>query len=366
LIGLTCWNGTRSAGLSEALAAEDRGDFTTALRNALEHLDRRPWSRDADRVAARCLSRLDRAEQAEPYYKWARTHSIEDLHYRAYGLVRANLRDRAIDAYEDILAREPADVSALRLEAGVLLSQSRFDDVKAVGRRLTEISGGPVTVYTPVPGAGSWTLKTSEVASPAVIGYTLLGVASHDLRESEEAVAAFDRVLQLDPDLRSMPLHQPLFWSNFAEDLLKVGRLSDVVHHLTRALQDWKDPGLMNLLGEAHRAEAHPEKAERCWRQALEWDPNSFYAWLHLGRLKLERGRPEEAIDLLKHAEQLGPDSHDSAYSLSRAYFRIGQDAEGRKYQEKAGRLRALAKGAAQGMGDLPSPSQTSEKPSQP
>jgi tetratricopeptide (TPR) repeat protein len=340
LLGLTCWQGTRSAALTQARDAEGRGDFATALRCALEHLDRRPWGRDADRVAARCLSRLDFAEKAEPYYRRARALTIEDLHYRAYGLMRANLRDRAIAAYQEILRRRPADVTALRTEAGILLSQTRWNDVRAVARRLIEIPPGPVTVYTPIAVAGHWTLRPTQVASAPVIGYTLEGIASHDLQETEEAVAAFERVLELDPDLRSMPLHRPLFWSHLAEGLLRMGRSGDVIQLLTRMAEARNDPGLLDLLGQAYQQQSSFDEAERCWRHALEWDPNHFGALLNLGRVELQRARPEEAVRLLDRAAGLKPESYEAAYSLGLAYRRMGREDEARRYQEKAARLR--------------------------
>jgi tetratricopeptide (TPR) repeat protein len=326
------------------------------LSNALDHLDRRPWSREADRVAARCLSRLDFAEQAEPYYRWARTLSIEDLHYRAYGLVRANQRERAIKACKDILSRHPGDVTALRLEAGVLLSQSRWDEAKAVARRLVDTPPGPAPGYTPTTVAGHWTLEPIQVASAPAIGYTLEAIVNHDLHEPEAAVAAFERVVELDPDLRSMPLQPSLFWFQFADDLLSAGRSADVIRYLKKETAARNDPGLMDLLGQAYLREALIDDAQRCWRQALAWDPNDFSAWLSLGRVELQRDRPEEAIRLLSQAAKLKPEAYEPAYSLTLAYRRLGREDEARRYEEKAHRLRQPGKNEPRGMGYTPPP----------
>ncbi len=48
-----------------------RGELTSCLRDSLDHLGRRPWSRDAALLSAQCLSRLDFAADAEPYYRRA-------------------------------------------------------------------------------------------------------------------------------------------------------------------------------------------------------------------------------------------------------------------------------------------------------
>ena len=106
-IALTAWNLTRSDALVAARQAYTRGELGSCLQHALDHLDRHPWSREAVLLAARCLSQLDYAEAAEAYYKRAGGLDLNDLQIRAFGLVRGNHRQRAIEAYEQILARWP-------------------------------------------------------------------------------------------------------------------------------------------------------------------------------------------------------------------------------------------------------------------
>lgn len=358
LLAFTAWHVTRSEALAVALAAEAREDFPTALRTALDHLDRLPWSRQAALVAARCLSRLDYAEAAEPYYRKAGKLSLEDLHYRAYGLVRANLRERAIQAYKQILMQFPGDVTALRTQAGVLLSQSRFTDVKPLAAQLIDAPNTAANTYAPVVKAGRWTLKAAPVASPSTIGYTLDGVVNHDTEEFEAAAAAFEKVVKLDPDLHSMPLDPILFWSHLGFDLLQVGRSEDVIRYLTKAAEGRLDPGLMDLLGQAYAQQSSFEDAERCWRQALAWDPNHFGATLNLGRFELRRDRPQEALVLLNRAAALKPEAYEPVYSLSLAYRRLGRVDEAKKYQQKAAEFRRKQAPRTGGMGAPPSPTQ--------
>src|SRR3954463_7586487 len=56
LLILTVWNHTRWEALGEAQAAYGRSNYVTGLRRACDHLDRSPWSREAARLAALCLS----------------------------------------------------------------------------------------------------------------------------------------------------------------------------------------------------------------------------------------------------------------------------------------------------------------------
>ena len=84
--------------------------------------------------------------------------------------------------------------------AAVLISESRWDDALQTAERLIKIPAG------------------------AVIGHTLAGVVHHNTSDSELAVFEFDRVLELDPELKQMPLKpRSMFWTDFGHNLL-IGR----------------------------------------------------------------------------------------------------------------------------------------------
>src|SRR5438105_2732226 len=87
LLAAIAWSELHPAALAEAEAAYHRNRLDTALRAAEGHLARRPSSRSAARLVARCLSRLGRPDQAELYYRKAAPLDLEDQHVRAYALV---------------------------------------------------------------------------------------------------------------------------------------------------------------------------------------------------------------------------------------------------------------------------------------
>ncbi len=356
VLGLSAFNAAWSPALSRARAAEDRGDFPAALTAALSHLERRPWSREAHLLAARCLSRLDFAELAEPHYQDWRP-SLLDRHYRAYGLVRANLRERAIAAYCEILAIRPDDVAALRAQAGVLLASSRWLDVAEVGRRLSAMPSGPVMVESPLSVAGHWTLRPARVESVPALGSTLEALAHHDDESPEPAVAAFERVLAIDPEFRSMPLAPPVFWAAFAADLLKIGRAGQAIDYLKKATEGRDDPDLLLQLGNAYEQSGSIEKAEETWRKILESRPDQPGAWLNLGRIALQRGDAEESVRRLLRAQELLPDSYDAAYNLGLAYRRLGRDEPAKQAERRAEELRKQSNDRTRGMGAPPAPS---------
>jgi tetratricopeptide (TPR) repeat protein len=301
---VTVWNVTGSSALDDARVAYTRGRLTDCLKHALDHLGRRPWSREGALLAARSFSRLDYADLAEPYFQRAGRLALNDLQLRAYGLARGPHPERAIAAYNEILARSPDNVTALRRLAAVLLAQYRTADLLQLADHLTRIPTG------------------------AVIGATIRGVVYHNDENPQGAVAAFEEVLKLDPDLREMPLQRRLFWTHLAADLVAAGRLDDAGKYLSKAVAGTDDFDLMNQLGQVYFLKGEFDDAERCYRQAAEWAPNEYAPYLSLARLALQRRRPQEALEHLTKAKLLAPLQYNVLYNLASVYRQLGRSAE--------------------------------------
>ncbi len=107
-----------------------------------------------------------------------------------------------------------------------------------------------------------------EVPEGAVIGHTLAGVVHHNTRDSELAVFAFSRVIELDPDLKRMPLKpRSMFWTEFGHNLIEVGRGNEARRYLHRGLAEGDDAKVADLLGQSYYLE-ELDDAEHCWRLA--------------------------------------------------------------------------------------------------
>jgi tetratricopeptide (TPR) repeat protein len=225
------------------------------------------------------------------------------LQTRAFGLVRGNHRQRAIQAYEQILARWPENVTALRRLAAVELSENNIPRLEALAERLIHTPGG------------------------AAIGYTLRGVVAHNDRNYAGAIAAFERVLEVDPDLRLMPLPSRTFWTYLAEDLIKDGRTDDARRYLTGVLGEAPDAPLMNTLGRAYMLQGSLDEAERCFQQVSEWEPRNYLPRYNLGQVELQRHRLQAAQQHFEAARQLAPRQLDVLRSLVTVYRLLGQPA---------------------------------------
>jgi tetratricopeptide (TPR) repeat protein len=322
LAALTAWNVTLSDRLVQSRKAYARNELVVSLQEALDHLDRRPWSREGARLAALCLSRLDYADAAEPYYQKAGGLDLNDLQVRAFGLVRGNHRQQAIEAYEQILARWPDNITALRRLAAVQLTENNIPQLNSLADRLIQTPGG------------------------VAIGYTLRGVVAQQERNHEGVVEAFERVLEHDPQLQLMPLPRSLFWSHLSEALIKSGRPEDVSRYLTQVLNEVPDAPLMITLGQAYLQRGRLEEAERCFHQAAEWDPKSYAPHYQLGKLEVQRHRPDLALACLKAARDRAPRREEVLFSLSSVYRLLDQPAEADRLQKQITENRARARPA--------------------
>jgi tetratricopeptide (TPR) repeat protein len=316
LLLVTAWNLTRSDALEQARRAYERVDLVGCLQHALDHLERRPWSREAALLAARCLSRRDYPEQAEPYFRRAGRLSLSDLQIRAYGMVRGPHPERAIPAFEEILDRSPGNVTAMRRLAAVLLAQRDIKPLLKLADQLERTPGGEV------------------------IGSMLRGVAYHNDRNQQQAVAAFERVLELDPDLNEMPASRAMFSNHYAMDLINSGRIEDAGRYLARALAKHPDAELMNILGNVYFLRGETEEAERCFRQAVEWDPRNFAPRLSLVSLAIQRRRLDEAAQQLNQVRLLVPRRSDVLLKLVSVYQQLGQTAEADRVKQAIRELR--------------------------
>jgi len=316
LVLFTAWNATRSRALEFAQPEFDRRDYRRALGHALDHLERRPWSRDAALMAARCLTRLDYPDQAELFYRWATRPSIEDLGVRAHTLLRAGRYGSASQVYKEILAKQPEDLTTLRNLAAARLGQGDQDEVLALAEQLANKPGGEVM---------AWTFR---------------GVVYHDRRDCHDAITACERVIALDPEFREMPLPKWLFWRNFADDLVAVGRGRDASRYLAQAVDQNPNAALWCLLGRIRQYEGNIDEAVHCFRRSAELDENDDLPRFYLGQIALQRGELNQALALLQQASLRSPKRYETAYSLALTYSRLGRPAEAEHWRWRSEKLR--------------------------
>ncbi len=307
------------------------GDYRSALRAAQDQLKRWPDDHRSALLAARSLSKLKYLDQAEEYYRRAGTLAmgLDDLQARAYGLVLLDRPRHAAEIYAQLLSHWPENALALKRLAAVHMGLKEWKPVLALADRLGSIPG-------------------NEVAAA-----TLAAIGHHELKHYAESVTSAERVLELDPELKEMPLPRGLFWNNLALDLMAIGRTAEAREHLSRALKGSQDANLMELLGLAYSQEGDVDRAEESWKQAVQWNPRNADALLGLGRLALNRSRAQEAVEWLDRAVKASPDALEPVYNLARAYRLLGKMSDAEQFEQMAATIRA-SRPATGGMGEMP------------
>jgi tetratricopeptide (TPR) repeat protein len=132
-----------------------------------------------------------------------------------------------------------------------------------------------------------WTQALSRT-SGNVMAELNLGEAVFKKGRTEEAIAHFDRALQIEPN-------EATVHGSLGAALLKMGRRTEAMTHL---------------------------------RRSLEIEPNQAPIHSTLGVVLLEDGRPDESLAHLLAAVAIDPDYGDAHYNLGNTLLRIGREKD--------------------------------------
>jgi tetratricopeptide (TPR) repeat protein len=161
-------------------------------------------------------------------------------------------------------------------------------------------------------------------------GHFMLGLSAWKSGEHEEAVSAFDKALQLDPDHR-----KSLF--NSSRVLLETGRAQQALERIEKALtlEPQSNEGL-RLLGRARYQLGKMEEAIDAYQRAIALDDRDVWSMNNLGLIYLDQGRSSEAIPPLARAVELRGTSPVFQNNLGAALERSGYPTAAAKAYEAA------------------------------
>jgi len=170
---------------------------------------------------------------------------------------------------------------------------------------------------------------TGEPARQPVVGANLhavewnnKGASLANLGQHEEAIASFDRAIEINPRLE-------LAWHNKGGALHRLGRTEEAIACYDRALQinlryadAWSNKGV--ALGALGRM----EEAIACYDGALEINPRHADAWNNKGAALGALGWTEEEIASYDHALEINPRHADAWSNKSTALGTLGRREE--------------------------------------
>ena len=157
-----------------------------------------------------------------------------------------------------------------------------------------------------------------EVRPNAPPEYDILVALDHQARgDVEDALAAFERALEKDPD--SAYIHRKL-----AMSLIRAGRPADSLEHAERALEiDPDDPRTRVFVGQLYRMQRNVAAAEIALLDE-SGVPIDTDAGMLLYQVYMEAGRSEEAIDLARWLIDVVDDPTYAYAALAKAYELAG------------------------------------------
>ena len=333
LAGGTAWHALARPALREAHAAFDHGDFSTALEFALDDEAGHPRSRESTLLAARSLSRLRYADEAEPFYRRAfrgASPDLESLRDRATGLLQSARFDRAVVAFRSLVERFPQDSISLRYLATLELTHGRMTEALATAEQLAR---------TP-EGRGD--------------GLALIRDIHHEAKRPTQAVEAGEALLRFDPELNGLRYDRVMFWIEMTADLLSIHRIEQAAEMLRPIVERMPDVRLLDLLATCYRRLGEIDQAERYWKQAAAIDPHRANPPLQLGMLAMSRKQYDEAARDFEKATANDPSAVDPAYNLAQSYRALGRTEDASRVDRTVEMIRRKTPPPPGGMGSTP------------
>jgi tetratricopeptide (TPR) repeat protein len=151
----------------------------------------------------------------------------------------------------------------------------------------------------------------------------------------EEAHAHFEAAARINP-------RDPMSHSNLGTYYETHNQMREAVKEYEAAVAMTSDPGMLAAtyanLGAAYRGLGDNDRAQTNYKQALQYNPNQFNAWLGLGLLAQQQGKDAEAITNLSRSVELHPTAR-GYLALGKALQQSGRALEALTAYEQATKI---------------------------
>ncbi len=159
---------------------------------------------------------------------------------------------------------------------------------------------------------------------PGLISARLnLGIVKNAMQEYEQAADAFEKALEVNPDLPETNMHLGVSY-------FLLGRFEDALQMLGRVQvgSDNVDPTLDLWVGYTHMALGNLEVAERHFERSVHMNPSSFLAIDSLGVALAMQDRQLEAVEMFKECLRLNDNFGLAHIHLARSLESCGRSGD--------------------------------------
>ena len=288
-------------GLAEALIMQGR------LPEALEALERaaelEPGSASIRTKKAKVLTYMGKGDDATREFEesFRLTPHREDL-VRGLSLQRMGNVREAEKVFRDVLLKDPANVDALRLLAGVAMRAKQWGDAEMLLDRALEL------------------------APDYYQGWMDLGAARQEQDKTEEAVEAFRNVMRLEP-------HRPNGYASAGTAYAMLGEHDAAMELLLKAVDiDPTNFTALSGMGHVLKTIGKQDEAIARYRECVKYNPDHGETWWSLANLKTFEFDDDDIAVMEKRA------ARESLVEEQRAsfFFALGKAYEDKKDYDKA------------------------------
>ena len=258
-------------GLAEALIMQGRLNEALASLDRAEELE--PGSSSVRMKRAKVLTGLGRNEEADREIETALklTPHREDL-VRGLRLQRMGNHREAERIYREVLLRDPDNVDAMRLIAGIAMKVQQWSDAEALLERAVEI------------------------APDFHQGWMDLGLARQEQDKMDAAADAFRRVIRLKPG-------RPHGYTSLGTVHAMTGRHEEALEQFAEALQ--RDPADFNALsgtGHVLKTIGRQREAIASYRECVRQHGDHGETWWSMANLKTFRFNDSDIEEMERRA----------------------------------------------------------------
>ncbi len=288
-------------GLAEALIMQGRLPEALASLERAENLE--PGRASIRMKKAKVLIGLGQDDEATREFEasFKLTPHRENL-VRGLGLQRMGNVREAEKIFRDVLLRDPKNVDALRLLAGVAMRAKQWGDAEALLERALEI------------------------APDFHQGWSDLGLARQEQDKVDEAIEAFERVVQLEP-LR------PNGYVSVGTIHAMVGNHDAALGAFEKALNiDPRNFGALSGKGHVLKTIGRQEEAIASYRECVKQNPDHGETWWSMANLKTFRFDDADVDNMLQRV------ARESLVEEQRTnfHFALGKAFEDREDYDRA------------------------------
>jgi tetratricopeptide (TPR) repeat protein len=286
----------REALLIRASVSSKRGKFFDAVMDLRVLLNNDPALPQGLRMLADAHRRLGEEELAiETLRSLLEIHptNVEGRAELASVLISLGQIEAAESQIRKAQTLDPNNPLVTRAIIELLIAQQKWDEGELIARALAARQGEELT------------------------GNLLLGQLFSAQNSFKRAALAFFNILQINPD------HEVAL-TDYVRVLMQDGQLTKAREFLeNRAHDDPKDGATYNLLGQVYSAEDRSiEEIEAAFQRAAELDKSWSIPFLHLGRILISKGMPQDALEVIMEGLARDPNSE----ALNIAYAILHQD----------------------------------------